>query len=257
MSQPPQPGCKPQINIGVDNGNDIAGSEMLFTVVEGQGDGQVNGQVNGNDNGHGSACGQGSPRSHSGKHTPLEPKDVGMTVGYKQLYSGDEDKRGRFTWQTEVPKDLGKPAEDAESEKWAIILRRVRVYHDPKKVLALHSIAIQSPYIKDVLKDVLRGYPGVTASLKRLEFTGRSVTSLPAVLCSIEEICAKYPIVAHRFSTAGLLCVRPSPTWNRSAMRATKKLEGALFMPSCSMTYSLQNSPRWKRQWLICRRTVS
>lgn len=129
--------------------------------------GRVNGHVNG----------------HTGNDTPLDPKDVGMTVGYKQLYSGDEDKRGRFTWQTEVPKDLGKPAEDAESEKWAIIVRRVRVYNDPKKVLTLHSIAIQSPHIKDILKDVLSGYPGVTASLKRLEFHGRSVLFMLTVFC--------------------------------------------------------------------------
>lgn len=126
-------------------------------------DGQVNGQING----------QNAPRT--GNESSLDPKDIGMTVGYKQLYSGDEDKRGRFTWQTEVPRDLGKPAEDAETEKWAIIVRRVRVYNDPKKVLTLHSIVIQSPYIKEVLKDVLSGYPGVTASLKRLEIVGRSV----------------------------------------------------------------------------------
>lgn len=114
----------------------------------------------------------------NGKQTPLDPKKVGMTVGYKQLYSGDEDKRGRFTWQTEAPKDLGKIAEDAESEKWAIIVRRARVYGDPKRVLMLHSIVIQSPFLKEVLKEVLKGYPGVTSSLKRLEFAGRSVILL-------------------------------------------------------------------------------
>lgn len=116
----------------------------------------------------------------NGKQTPLDPKEVGMTVGYKQLYSGDEDKRGRFNWQTEAPKDLGKIAEDAESEKWAIIVRRARVYGDPKRVLMLHSIVVQSPFLKDVLKVVLKGYPGVTSSLKRLEFAGRLV--IPAHL---------------------------------------------------------------------------
>lgn len=49
----------------------------------------------------------------------------------------------------------------------------VNSYNDPKKVLSLHSILIQSPLLKDLLKDVLEGYPGVTVGLKRLEFSGR------------------------------------------------------------------------------------
>ena len=96
-----------------------------------------------------------------------------MTPGFKHLYSGKEDKRGRFQWQTEMPEDLGKPAEDAESEKYAIVVRNVKVYNDPKKVLSMHSVLIQSPLLKDLLKDVLAGYPGVTVGLKRLEFSGR------------------------------------------------------------------------------------
>lgn len=107
------------------------------------------------------------------KVPPLEPHEVGMTVGYKQLYSGKEDRRGRFQWQTKIPKDVGKPAEDAESEKWAIIVRRIRVYNNPKKVLAIHSLVVQSPLIKELLHDILKGYPGTTVLLKRLEFSGR------------------------------------------------------------------------------------
>lgn len=146
-------------NLHSDSGDEKDDAEIMSRKV----DGQVNGQVNGQSN-----CKTGDENS-------LDPKENGMTIDCKQLYSGDEDKRGRFDWQTEVPKDLGKPAEDSETEKWAIIVRRVRVYNDPKKVLTLHSIAIQSPHIKDILKDVLSGYPGVTASLKRVEFAGRSV----------------------------------------------------------------------------------
>lgn len=52
-------------------------------------------------------------------------------------------------------------------------MRHIRSFNDPKKVLSLHSIVIQSPLLKDLLADVLTGYPGVTVSLKRLEFTGR------------------------------------------------------------------------------------
>jgi hypothetical protein len=103
----------------------------------------------------------------------LDPAEIGMSVGLKHLYSGKEDRRGRFQWQPKPPEDLGKPAEDAESEKWAIIVRNTKVYNDPKKVLSIHSIVVQSPLLKDLLKDVLAGYPGVTVGLKRLEFSGR------------------------------------------------------------------------------------
>jgi len=57
----------------------------------------------------------------------LDPKMAGMSVGLKHLYSGKEDKRGRFQWQTTVPEDVGKPAEDAETQKWALIVRHVKV----------------------------------------------------------------------------------------------------------------------------------
>ena len=114
-----------------------------------------------------------TPNEQEPELVKLDPAEVGMSVGLKQLYSGKEDKRGRFQWQTEMPEDLGKPAEDAESEKWAIVVRNVKVYNDPKKVLSLHSILIQSPLLKELLKEVLAGYPGVTVGLKRLEFTGR------------------------------------------------------------------------------------
>ncbi|TKA51659.1 hypothetical protein B0A55_13327 [Friedmanniomyces simplex] len=116
---------------------------------------------------------------------------VSMSVGYKNLYSGKEDKRGRFQWQTSVPEDLGKPAEDAESEKWAIIVRHVKTYNDPKKVLSVHSIVIQSPLLKELLKGVLAGYPGVTVGLKRLEFSGRFeplIHRWPELVQSIKEL---------------------------------------------------------------------
>lgn len=40
-------------------------------------------------------------------------------------------------------------------------------------MLALYSIIIQSPLIKELLGKVLAGYPGVTVNLERLEFSGR------------------------------------------------------------------------------------
>ncbi|KAI9724291.1 MAG: hypothetical protein M1828_003715 [Chrysothrix sp. TS-e1954] len=98
---------------------------------------------------------------------------AGMECGFKNLYSGPEDKRGRYKWLETIPDDLGKPAEDKESAKWALIVRHVKVFNDPRKVLKIHSIVIQSPLLKKLLKKVLEGYPGVTTSLQRLEFSGR------------------------------------------------------------------------------------
>lgn len=218
-----------------DSGDEMDDVEVNSGTVDGQVNGQISGQTNG----------------QIANDAPLDPKEIGMTIGYKQLYSGEEDKRGRFTWQTEVPKDLGKPAEDAESAKWAIIVRRVRVYNDPKKVLALHSIAIQSPYIKDILKDVLSGYPGVTASLKRLEFSGRSVPPILAISILMPVLYAKHRADASHFFTAGLLCGILLSIWRSSGMRATKKQETALAMPNCSIVYFRRSSPRWRRPWPI------
>ncbi|QIW99493.1 hypothetical protein AMS68_005011 [Peltaster fructicola] len=103
----------------------------------------------------------------------LDPSEVGMLSEYKHLYSGKEDKRGRFQWQNEIPEDVGKPAEDAEAQKFAILVRHVKTFNDPRRVLSMHSIVIQSPLLKTLLGEVLAGYPGVTVGLQRLEFSGR------------------------------------------------------------------------------------
>lgn len=103
----------------------------------------------------------------------LDPSKVGMSCGLKNLYSGKEDKKGRFQWQETVPEDIGKPVENAETAKWALLVRNVKVYNDPRKVIEMHSIVIQSPLLKKLLERVLKDYPGVTPGLKRLEFDGR------------------------------------------------------------------------------------
>lgn len=77
------------------------------------------------------------------------------------------------TFAHRTAEDLGKPVENAETLKWALLVRHVKVYNDPRRVLALHSIVVQSPYLKKLLENVLSGYPGVTTGLQRLEFSGR------------------------------------------------------------------------------------
>ena len=69
------------------------------------------------------------------------------------------------TWasQQRMPRARSMPSSSARS----------RHSTTPTKVLTLHSIVIQSEPLKELLKQVLAGYPGVTVSLKRLEFSGR------------------------------------------------------------------------------------
>jgi hypothetical protein len=97
----------------------------------------------------------------------------GMKSGLKHLYSGKEDKKGRFQWQDKIPEDIGDPAENDETAKWALLVRNVKVYNDPQRVLSVHSIVVQSPLLKKLLAGVLKNYPGVTVGLNRLEFSDR------------------------------------------------------------------------------------
>ena len=103
----------------------------------------------------------------------LKSTEIGMECGYKNLYSGKEDKRGRFQWQETPPDDLGSIVEGEESARFALLVRYVKAYNDPRRVLKIHSIVVQSPLLKSLLGEVLSGYPGVTVELDRLEFNGR------------------------------------------------------------------------------------
>lgn len=99
--------------------------------------------------------------------------DPGMKLGFKNLYSGKEDKKGRFQWQDTIPEDIGDPVENSETAKWALLVRNIKVYNDPRKVLSVHSIVVQSPLLKKLLAGVLKNYPGITVGLNRLEFSGK------------------------------------------------------------------------------------
>lgn len=102
-----------------------------------------------------------------------EQFEPGMKAGFKNLYSGKEDKKGRFQWQDTIPEDIGDPVENSETAKWALLVRNVKVYNDPRRVLSVHSIVVQSPLLKKLLAGVLKNYPGVTVGLNRLEFSGK------------------------------------------------------------------------------------
>ncbi|KAF1990226.1 P-loop containing nucleoside triphosphate hydrolase protein [Aulographum hederae CBS 113979] len=108
-----------------------------------------------------------------GKAEGEEEIEPGMKTGMKKLYAGKEDKRGRYKWQSKPPNDIGKAVENKKTARWALVVRYIKVYNDPRKVLSIHSIVIQSPLLKKLLGRVLKGYPGITVSLQRLEFAGR------------------------------------------------------------------------------------
>ncbi|KXS95836.1 hypothetical protein AC578_1191 [Pseudocercospora eumusae] len=121
----------------------------------------------------------------------VDSKEPGLEAAIKQVYGGKEDRHGNFQWHAEMPQDMAAPVENEESQKFAIIVRHKRVYNDPKKVLEIHSIAIQSPLLRELLTEVLDGYPGVTAGLKNLEFSGRCESLIhrwPALISKIADL---------------------------------------------------------------------
>src|SRR6266516_1533761 len=95
--------------------------------------------------------------------------DPGMICDIKNLYQGPEDRRGRFTWSDKYPEDLEEAAENETTAKYALLIRNRKCF-DSRKRLEIDSIVIQSPLLKKVLSNVLKGYPGVTCELERVDF---------------------------------------------------------------------------------------
>ncbi|KAJ5101714.1 hypothetical protein NUU61_003936 [Penicillium alfredii] len=95
---------------------------------------------------------------------------IGSICDIHSMYESKPDESGNRSWTKELPSDLPDPAEDDESAQYALILRKSRCY-DGRKNLELHSVVIQSQPLKNFLGKVLDGYPGVTTTLERLEFT--------------------------------------------------------------------------------------
>lgn len=94
----------------------------------------------------------------------------GTLCGVHNVYQTKPDENDETSWSKELPETIVDPAEDAESAQYALIVRNVKCY-DGRKSLSIHSIVIQSEFLKTFLGKVLEGYPGVTATLERLEFT--------------------------------------------------------------------------------------
>jgi hypothetical protein len=94
----------------------------------------------------------------------------GTLCGVHNVYQTKPDENEETSWSKELPETIVDPAEDAESAQYALIVRNVKCYNG-RKSLSIHSIVIQSEFLKTFLGKVLEGYPGITVTLERLEFT--------------------------------------------------------------------------------------
>ncbi|PSN62665.1 P-loop containing nucleoside triphosphate hydrolase protein [Corynespora cassiicola Philippines] len=93
----------------------------------------------------------------------------GSLASLKNLYQGPKDNDKKWTWLDKEPKDVVDAVENEETAQHALITRLQKA-QDSRKKFELHSIIIQSPWLKEALNTILRDYPGVCCDLKRLEF---------------------------------------------------------------------------------------
>lgn len=94
----------------------------------------------------------------------------GMITDIKNLYESKPDRHNRTTWVDTLPSDLEDAAENAESARYALLIRNKKCY-DGRKSLQIDSVVVQSPLLKESIGRVLENYPGITTSLDRLTFT--------------------------------------------------------------------------------------
>ncbi|KAI1056714.1 hypothetical protein LB507_001645 [Fusarium sp. FIESC RH6] len=96
---------------------------------------------------------------------------VGLVTDKKDLYA-KYDKHGDRSWTDKYPDDLEEAAENEETQKYAVIIRKVKPKEaDSNKPLVIDSIIVQSPYLKRVLGKVFDDYPGIVTDVTRLKFS--------------------------------------------------------------------------------------
>lgn len=105
----------------------------------------------------------------SGSNDASSDAKPGMITDVKNLYQSKPDNQGKITWVDKYPDDLEEAAENAESARYALLIRNSKCY-DGRKKLQIDSIVVQSPLLKQVLGSVLKDYPGITTTLDRLTF---------------------------------------------------------------------------------------
>ncbi|KAM0434029.1 hypothetical protein ACHAPT_003973 [Fusarium lateritium] len=95
---------------------------------------------------------------------------IGLVADTKDLYA-KYDEHGDRSWTDKYPTDLEEAAENEETQKYAVIIRKKKPKEaDSNKPLIIDSLVIQSPYLKRVLGKVFDGYPGIFCGVSRLKF---------------------------------------------------------------------------------------
>ncbi|KAL8796535.1 MAG: hypothetical protein Q9195_001209 [Heterodermia aff. obscurata] len=105
----------------------------------------------------------------NGEDTKVK-NNAGMISDVKNLYEGKRDNRGRFTWVDTYPDDIEEAAENAETARYALLIRNNKSF-DSRKKFEINSIVVQSPLLKLALATILKDYPGITTTLDRLTFS--------------------------------------------------------------------------------------
>ncbi|PHH88416.1 hypothetical protein CDD83_7544 [Cordyceps sp. RAO-2017] len=96
---------------------------------------------------------------------------VGLISDSKDLYA-KFDERGNRSWTEKKPDDFEEAAENEETEKFAVVVRKQKPRDaDSGRSLVIDSLIIQSPYLKRVLADVLDGYPGILTDVARFKLS--------------------------------------------------------------------------------------
>ncbi|KAH7309048.1 P-loop containing nucleoside triphosphate hydrolase protein [Stachybotrys elegans] len=96
---------------------------------------------------------------------------VGIVAESKELYAKFDKDRNR-SWSHSPPDGLEEAAENEKTLKYAILVRKAKPKEaDSLKPLVIESIVVQSPYLKQVLGQVFRDYPGVVTNVSRLIFS--------------------------------------------------------------------------------------
>lgn len=115
------------------------------------------------------ANGASTPNGDTKQESKPALASVGSLASFVPLYQGSADQQGNWTWVDKVPEDVEEAAENNETARHALIVRNKKCL-DSRKKFEIHSIIVQSPWLKTALAEVLKGYPGVCCSLDRLEF---------------------------------------------------------------------------------------
>ena len=110
------------------------------------------------------------PANSENKSEPSNNLPVGSLSSVTHIYGVEEDDdEGQYSWFDKFPEKVQEAAENEETARHAFVIRNVKSY-DSRKKLKIHSIIIQSPWLKDALAQILKDYPGVTCELERLVF---------------------------------------------------------------------------------------